>query len=104
MLVVGARNSSNSNRLREISEEMGVRAHLVADSGELRPEWLEGARAVGVTAGASAPETLVRGVGDWLASLGPVEISSLGDRVETVEFRLPSELANVELQRGVAAE
>jgi 4-hydroxy-3-methylbut-2-en-1-yl diphosphate reductase len=104
MLVVGASNSSNSNRLREISEEMGVRAHLVADSGELRAEWIAGARAVGVTAGASAPETLVRGVVDWLADLGPVEVSTLGDRVETVEFRLPSELASVGLQRGMAAE
>ena len=51
-----------------------------------------------------APEIIVRGVLDWLADLGPVEVSTLGDRVETVEFRLPPELANVGLQRGVAAE
>jgi 1-deoxy-D-xylulose-5-phosphate synthase len=107
VLVVGATNSSNSNRLREISEEMGVRAHLIADRGELRREWVEGVESVGVTAGASAPEALVRGVVEWLKSLGPVEVSTLGDRQEAVEFRLPAELANVEPQRGahgVAAE
>jgi 1-deoxy-D-xylulose-5-phosphate synthase len=108
MLVVGAINSSNSNRLREIAQEMGVAAHLIADSGALRREWVENARAVGVTAGASAPEILVQGVVDWLGALGPVEVSTLGDRFETVEFRLPSELTNVEPlrrpERGVAAE
>jgi 4-hydroxy-3-methylbut-2-enyl diphosphate reductase len=108
VLVVGAANSSNSNRLREIAEEMGVPAHLIAHSGELRREWVENASAVGVTAGASAPEILVQGVVDWLGALGPVEVSTLGDRFETVEFRLPSELENVEPLRraepGVAAE
>src|SRR5271156_3482091 len=77
MLVVGAKNSSNTNRLREISAEMGVPAHLIADSSELRREWVENAGAVGVTAGASAPEVLVQGVVDWLGRLGPIELSTL---------------------------
>jgi len=92
MLVVGATNSSNTNRLREISAEMGVPAHLIAGSGELRPEWFEDAGVVGVTAGASAPEILVQGVVDWLARLGPVELSTLGGRHENIEFSLPAEL------------
>ena len=93
ILVVGAKNSSNSNQLREIGEQMGVPSHLIADSGELRREWVENARAVGVTAGASAPEELVQGVVEWLKRLGPAEVSTLDGRQETVEFRLPAELA-----------
>jgi 4-hydroxy-3-methylbut-2-enyl diphosphate reductase len=93
VLVVGAKNSSNSNRLREISAEMGVPSYLVADSSELRTEWIENARSVGVTAGASAPERLVEGVVRWLGRLGPVEVSTLDGRDETIEFRLPAELA-----------
>jgi 1-deoxy-D-xylulose-5-phosphate synthase len=92
LLVVGARNSSNSNRLCEIGAEMGVPSHLIADADELRREWIADARAVGVTAGASAPEELVLGVVDWLAQLGPVAISSVDGRDEIIEFRLPQEL------------
>jgi 1-deoxy-D-xylulose-5-phosphate synthase len=93
ILVVGAKNSSNSNQLREIGRQMGVSSYLVADATELRPEWLQNARAVGVTAGASAPEELVQDVVEWLKRLGPAEISTLDGREETVEFRLPAELA-----------
>jgi 4-hydroxy-3-methylbut-2-enyl diphosphate reductase len=93
ILVVGAKNSSNSNQLREIGRQMGVSSYLVADAAELRPEWLQNARAVGVTAGASAPEELVQDVVEWLKRLGPAEISTLDGREETVEFRLPAELA-----------
>jgi 4-hydroxy-3-methylbut-2-enyl diphosphate reductase len=92
LLVVGARNSSNSNRLCEIGAEMGVPSHLIADADELRREWVADARSVGVTAGASAPEELVLGVVDWLAQLGPVAISSVDGRDEIIEFRLPQEL------------
>jgi len=92
ILVVGARNSSNSNRLREIGAEMGLPSYLIADASELREEWLEGARSIGVTAGASAPEELVRGVVAWLSRRGPVEVSTIDGREETVEFRLPAEL------------
>jgi 1-deoxy-D-xylulose-5-phosphate synthase len=94
MLVVGAKNSSNTNRLREISLEMGVPAHLIAHSGEIQPEWVENARAVGVTAGASAPEVLVQDVVDWLRQLGPIDVSTLDGLRETVEFRMPAELAS----------
>jgi 4-hydroxy-3-methylbut-2-enyl diphosphate reductase len=92
LLVVGAQNSSNSNRLREIGAEMGVASHLIADATEIRREWIEGAREVGVTAGASAPEELVLGVIDWLSQFRPVEISIVGGPDETIEFRLPREL------------
>jgi 4-hydroxy-3-methylbut-2-en-1-yl diphosphate reductase len=95
LLVVGAKNSSNSTRLREIGTESGVPSYLIADSSELRPEWVKEARVVGITAGASAPEILVDGVIDALGCLGPVEVSTLDGRKETAEFRLPEELAAV---------
>jgi 4-hydroxy-3-methylbut-2-enyl diphosphate reductase len=95
ILVVGAKNSSNSNRLREIGLETGIPSYLIADSSELQPEWVQDARSVGLTAGASAPEVLVEGVIDALGRLGPVEVSVLDGRKETIEFRLPAELASV---------
>jgi 4-hydroxy-3-methylbut-2-enyl diphosphate reductase len=95
ILVVGAKNSSNSNRLREIGSETGVPSYLIADSSELNPDWVRDARVVGITAGASAPEVLVDGVIDALGRLGPVEVSTLSGRQETIEFRLPAELAAV---------
>jgi 4-hydroxy-3-methylbut-2-en-1-yl diphosphate reductase len=95
ILVVGAKNSSNSNRLLEIGLEMGIPSYLIADSSELQPEWVRDARAVGLTAGASAPEVLVEGVIDALGRLGPVEVSTLAGPEETIEFRLPAELASV---------
>jgi (E)-4-hydroxy-3-methyl-but-2-enyl pyrophosphate reductase len=94
ILVVGAKNSSNSNQLREIGRQLGTSSYLVADSSELRPEWFENVGSVGVTAGASAPEELVQGVVEWLRRLGPAEVSTLAGREETVEFRLPAELAS----------
>jgi 4-hydroxy-3-methylbut-2-enyl diphosphate reductase len=95
ILVVGAKNSSNSNRLREIGTEAGVPSYLVADGSELEPAWVEDARTVGITAGASAPEVLVEDVIAALRRLGPVEVSTLAGREETIEFRLPAELARV---------
>ena len=95
ILVVGAKNSSNSNRLLEIGLETGIPSYLIADSSELQPEWVRDARAVGLTAGASAPEVLVDGVIDALGRLGPVEVSTLAGREEAIEFRLPAELASV---------
>jgi 4-hydroxy-3-methylbut-2-enyl diphosphate reductase len=94
ILVVGAKNSSNSNRLREIGLETGIPSYLIADSSELQPEWVQNVRTVGLTAGASAPEVLVEGVIEALARLGPVEVSILDGRKETIEFRLPAELAS----------
>jgi 4-hydroxy-3-methylbut-2-enyl diphosphate reductase len=93
ILVVGATNSSNSNRLREIGEESGLPSYLIADGSELNPKWLEGVNAVGLTAGASAPEVLVEDVIDTLRRWGPVEVSIMDGRQEKIEFRLPAELA-----------
>jgi 4-hydroxy-3-methylbut-2-enyl diphosphate reductase len=92
ILVVGASNSSNSNRLREIGWEEGVPSYLVADGSELREEWFSGKATVGITAGASAPETLVDDVINALGRFGPVEVSTLGGVEEKVHFRVPREL------------
>ncbi len=92
ILVVGAKNSSNSNRLREIGTEVGVPSYLVADGSEVKAEWLKDIKTVGITAGASAPEVLVDDVIEALRQLGPVSVSVLPGREENIEFRLPSEL------------
>jgi 4-hydroxy-3-methylbut-2-en-1-yl diphosphate reductase len=92
ILVVGATNSSNSNRLREIGTEVGVPSYLIADGSALDPAWLADAETVGITAGASAPEVLVDDVIARLRSLGPVDVSVLPGREENIEFRLPAEL------------
>jgi 4-hydroxy-3-methylbut-2-enyl diphosphate reductase len=93
ILVVGATNSSNSNRLREIGKESGLPSYLIADGSELDPKWLEGVQVIGLTAGASAPEVLVEDVIDRLRRLGPVEVSIMDGRQEKIEFKLPPELA-----------
>jgi 4-hydroxy-3-methylbut-2-en-1-yl diphosphate reductase len=95
ILVVGAKNSSNSNRLREIGEEAGIPAYLIADGSELDASWLQGAATVGITAGASAPEVLVEDVIAALRRIGSVEVSTLPGREENLEFRLPTALADV---------
>jgi len=95
ILVVGAKNSSNSNRLREIGVEAGIPSYLIADGSELDPKWVSAARVVGITAGASAPETLVEHVIARLREIGPVELSVLPGLEENVEFRLPAELRDV---------
>lgn len=95
MLVVGAANSSNSNRLREIGELMGVPSYLINDARELDPDWLDGKQTVGVTAGASAPEVLVEGLVDALRGHGADEVSVLEGVEETVRFRLPRELQDM---------
>ena len=93
ILVVGAKNSSNSNRLREIGEEAGIPSYLIADGSELAPQWVKDAHVIGITAGASAPEVLVDDVINTLRTLGEVEVSTLPGRQENIEFRLPRELA-----------
>jgi len=93
ILVVGAKNSSNSNRLREIGAEAGIPSYLIADGSELAPEWVKDAQTIGITAGASAPEVLVEDVINTLRKLGEVEVSTLPGRQEHIEFRLPRELA-----------
>jgi 4-hydroxy-3-methylbut-2-enyl diphosphate reductase len=92
ILVVGASNSSNSNRLREIGSESGVPSYLVADGSALRAEWFAGKSTVGLTAGASAPEVLVDDVIAALQRFGPVEVSTLPGKEEKIQFRLPREL------------
>lgn len=92
IIVVGARNSSNSNRLREIGQEAGVPSYLVADGSEVRAEWLDGKRAVGLTAGASAPDVLVDDVVAALRGFAPIQISTLPGIEERIQFRLPSQL------------
>ncbi len=91
ILVVGAKNSSNSNRLREIGAEAGVPSYLIANGSELQPEWVREAQVVGITAGASAPEVLVEDVIEALRRLAPVEVSTLPGREENIQFRLPAE-------------
>jgi len=93
VLVVGAANSSNSNRLREIAVEHGVRAHLIADADSLDPSWLDGVKSVGITAGASAPEDLVQDLVDRLNEIAEVELQTLPGITENVRFRMPIELA-----------
>jgi len=94
LLVVGATNSSNSNRLREIGTESGIPTYLLADGGELDPAWVAGAEAVGITAGASAPESMVEHVIAALRALAPVEVATMDGIAEHVEFRLPRELSD----------
>jgi 4-hydroxy-3-methylbut-2-enyl diphosphate reductase len=102
ILVVGAKNSSNSNRLREIGAEAGVPSYLIADGSELRPEWVRDAEVVGITAGASAPEVLVDDVIDTLRRFGPVEVTTLDGREEHIEFRLPAELLDVKTPERIS--
>ena len=92
ILVVGAKNSSNSNRLVEIGREVGIPSYLIADGSELDPEWVRGKKSVGLTAGASAPESLVEHVIGALAKIEPVEVSTMDGKKEHIEFRLPAEL------------
>ncbi len=94
ILVVGSRNSSNSNRLREIGEELGKPTYLIDDAASLQPEWFERVATVGLTAGASAPEMLVRGVLNGLGRFGEVEVTTLNGVNENVRFRFPAELAD----------
>lgn len=92
MLVVGAKNSSNSNRLREIGLEEGIPSYLIADASALDPAWVLGKEAVGLTAGASAPESLIIEVIEALRQIGPVEVTPMDGVEEHIQFRLPAEL------------
>jgi 4-hydroxy-3-methylbut-2-enyl diphosphate reductase len=92
VLVVGSPNSSNSNRLREVAEKVGVAAYMVDKAADLDPQWLAGKQRVGVTAGASAPEVLVRELVDRLLGLGATEVREMEGIHETVVFPLPKAL------------
>ena len=93
VIVVGSPNSSNSNRLREVARNQGVRAYMVDQADELKSEWLAGTKVVGVTAGASAPEILVRRVVEKLQGLGATSVQELSGIAEKVVFPLPRALA-----------
>jgi 4-hydroxy-3-methylbut-2-enyl diphosphate reductase len=92
VLVVGAENSSNSNRLRELAVKLGSSAYLIATADCIQPEWVDGIQHIGVTAGASAPEVLVQDVIAKLKSWGAVSASERQGRIENVEFAVPKEL------------
>ncbi|MFT6344876.1 MAG: 4-hydroxy-3-methylbut-2-enyl diphosphate reductase [Paraglaciecola sp.] len=92
LLVVGAENSSNSNRLRELAEKIGSTAYLIADADCIQQSWLENTTNIGVTAGASAPEVLVQGVVDRLIELGATAAIERPGREENIEFAVPKEL------------
>jgi 4-hydroxy-3-methylbut-2-enyl diphosphate reductase len=92
ILVVGSPNSSNSNRLRELAENSGVAAYLIDEASQIRDEWLAGRQAIGVTAGASAPEQIVSGVIETLRQRGAVTVAESQGRTEAVTFSLPGAL------------
>jgi 4-hydroxy-3-methylbut-2-enyl diphosphate reductase len=94
VLVIGSKNSSNSNRLREVAESCGTRAYLIDGAADIDPAWLVGACTMGVTAGASAPEALVEEVVARLQALGVATVRENEGIRETVHFPLPKELLN----------
>ena len=97
VLVIGSRNSSNSNRLAELSDELGTPAHLVDDEGDVDADWLEGARTVGLTSGASAPEWLVHRMLEWLAVRGFDVVEEVTLTEERVRFSLPAGVRQIPL-------
>jgi 4-hydroxy-3-methylbut-2-en-1-yl diphosphate reductase len=97
LLVIGSRNSSNSNRLVEVARATGIAAHLIDDETEIDEAWLEGVETVGLTSGASAPERLVDRVCDWFRARGVREIRPFASVYEDVVFRLPVELRRAEI-------
>ncbi len=99
ILVVGAHNSSNSKRLREVGEQCGVPAYLVQDATELDKNWFDSIERIGVTAGASTPEVLVQAVVDRLREFGVTGVEQLDGVNEDVTFRLPKPLLSVKVER-----
>lgn len=92
MLVVGSKNSSNSNRLAELAQRIGKPAYLIDSADDINPEWVKEVQSVGVTAGASAPEILVQDVIQRLRELGGDEVSEISGREENIIFEVPKEL------------
>jgi 4-hydroxy-3-methylbut-2-enyl diphosphate reductase len=98
VLVIGSQNSSNSNRLVEVTRELGVPAHLIDDERDIDPGWLEGIATVGITSGASAPEQLVDRVIEHFRAMGVADVEAQDAEPEDVHFSLP-----VELRRAVGS-
>ena len=96
LLVVGAPNSSNSNRLREIGSELGIPSYLIDDADNLDPSWLDDVNIVGVSAGASAPEELIQEVIERLGDFGNVVLKKLDGVEENITFKMPRELMDAE--------
>jgi 4-hydroxy-3-methylbut-2-en-1-yl diphosphate reductase len=96
ILVIGSPNSSNSNRLRELAERFGIHSYLIDSSDDINPQWIKNARAVGITAGASAPEVLVTDVVAYLKKHGATDVQELTVIEENVEFLLPKELVTIQ--------
>ena len=92
VIVVGSPTSSNSNRLRELAHKLGTESFMVDSADELQPQWFEGRQRVGLTAGASAPEVLVRQVMDRIKEMGAVSVRKLPGVEETIKFPLPKGL------------
>jgi 4-hydroxy-3-methylbut-2-en-1-yl diphosphate reductase len=92
VLVIGSRNSSNSNRLVEVARDHGAESYLIDNVGQLEEEWIDGARVVGITSGASAPEELVQGLVDWFRDRGTEDVSEFQVVQEDVRFMLPKEI------------
>jgi 4-hydroxy-3-methylbut-2-enyl diphosphate reductase len=90
--VIGSRNSSNSNRLVEVARDHGAEAHLIDNEAQVRDEWLEGARTVGISSGASAPEELVERLVEFFRSRGTRDVSEFEVIQEDVRFMLPKEI------------
>jgi 4-hydroxy-3-methylbut-2-enyl diphosphate reductase len=104
IFVVGAKNSSNSNRLREIGLQAGIPTHLIADGSEIQPEWLHDVDVVGITAGASAPEVMVRDVINALHRITSVEVFTLPGQDEHIEFRVPVDLLDVASTKTISKD
>jgi 4-hydroxy-3-methylbut-2-enyl diphosphate reductase len=102
VIVVGSPTSSNSNRLRELAERLGTPAYMIDNAGELQPAWLTGARRVGLTAGASAPELLVEQVIARLRELGALSVRKMGGVEEHIEFPLPLGLGDRAMAQAAA--
>lgn len=100
LLVVGAQNSSNSNRLRELGERAGIPSYLITDATAIEDEWLKGRQKIGVTAGASAPEELVQQVISHLGSCGASNVNEVAGAIETVSFSIPKPLRRIETPAG----
>jgi 4-hydroxy-3-methylbut-2-enyl diphosphate reductase len=100
VLVIGSTNSSNSNRLVEVAREHGAASHLIDNSGQVRPEWLEGVETVGITSGASAPEALVSELVEYFRERGATDVSELRTIDEDVRFMLPKEIRTELQTRG----
>lgn len=92
VLVIGSRNSSNSNRLVEVARDHGAQSHLIDNESQVREEWLEGTRVVGITSGASAPEELVQRLVDFFRERGTAQVSEFEVVQEDVRFMLPKEI------------